>query len=213
MYRSAIYTAALALCGTAAAVISASTNQVAASGSKVLFDFRNASSLEDWTESSDTVRVVGMSKASFVLQKSQLFSRAVLFTMLNPQPNGACFAGFWNRKETHDLSGYEGLEVSVRQQGDAPIQKVVLYHNGEQEASGTCSYEVKYNAGNNTEFRSMQLPFSAFEGYKRGRKCPNPPPLNTANITSVGLQVAGGVHEDYKQSGVSSLEINYIRAY
>ena len=34
-----------------------------------------------------------MSKAGFTLQKSRIFQRAVLFALLNPQPNGAGFAG------------------------------------------------------------------------------------------------------------------------
>ena len=38
-------------------------------------------------------REPGKSKASFVLQKSRLFQRAIFFALLNPQPNGAGFAG------------------------------------------------------------------------------------------------------------------------
>ena len=37
-------------------------------------------------------REPGKSKASFVLQKSRLFQRAIFFALLNPQPNGAGFA-------------------------------------------------------------------------------------------------------------------------
>ena len=35
----------------------------------MLFDFTSIANVESWKESSDTVRDVGMSKASFVLQK------------------------------------------------------------------------------------------------------------------------------------------------
>merc|ERR1712156_919643 len=61
----------------------------------ILFDFTNENitkDVSDWYEVSDTVRTVGMSKATIVLQKTQVFRRAVLFALLNPQPNGAGFA-------------------------------------------------------------------------------------------------------------------------
>ena len=37
---------------------------------KMLYDFREINTLNKWNESSDTVRVPGMSKASFVIQVS-----------------------------------------------------------------------------------------------------------------------------------------------
>ena len=59
----------------------------------MLFDFAKMQELTGWIESSDTVRSQGMSKANLVLQKSPTFQRAIFFTLLNPQPNGAGFAG------------------------------------------------------------------------------------------------------------------------
>ena len=58
-----------------------------------LFDFTTMSDVNDWYEVSDTVREVGKSKATLVLQKTRKFQRAIFFTLLNPQSNGACFAG------------------------------------------------------------------------------------------------------------------------
>merc|ERR1711974_463781 len=63
---------------------------------KILFDFTDPTLFGEeqaasWWESSDTVRSAGMSKAVFSLQRSVRFQRAVLFAMINPQPNG--FAG------------------------------------------------------------------------------------------------------------------------
>ena len=54
--------------------------------------------LSQWFESSDTVRQPGTSKATLTLQKLNkecvgVDQRAVLFALLNPQPNGAGFAG------------------------------------------------------------------------------------------------------------------------
>ena len=105
----------------------------------VLFDFTDPStSLESWTESSDTVREVGMSKASFVIQQTQRYvnlknslttcqmsskyfflfryRRAIFFALLNPQPNGACFAGFRTHSVEFDPSKYQAVQVSWHQQ-------------------------------------------------------------------------------------------------
>lgn len=179
---------------------------------RMLFDFRNMSTLDGWVESSDTARTVGKSKASFVLQTTQVFQKGVLFAMLNPQPNGACFAGFVNDQHTFALSGYDGLELEVRQQGEAKVQKVVLYHHGDREQDGKCSYQATYTA-DSSEVQAVRLPWSLFEATRRGQRCPDAPRLDPNNITSVGLQVAGGVHDSYSQRGVSALEVSFIRAY
>jgi len=87
---------------------------------KMIFDFTDAAIFGEeqaasWWESSDTVRweqlqqfgkvfttvyykiklirSAGMSKAVFSLQRSVRFQRALLFAIINPQPNGAGFAG------------------------------------------------------------------------------------------------------------------------
>jgi Complex I intermediate-associated protein 30 (CIA30). len=56
------------------------------------------------------------------------------------------------------------------------------------------------------------LPLTEFKPFYRGRLLPDAPALNKANITRLGLQVFGGVYMDYKQKGVSSFEIDFIRA-
>lgn len=71
-----------------------------------------------------------MSKAVLVLQKTQRFQRGVLFTMLNPQPNGAGFAGF--RTDTEfDLSDFKSIQLFCRGQGENYGYKVVLRHKNE----------------------------------------------------------------------------------
>lgn len=56
------------------------------------------------------------------------------------------------------------------------------------------------------------MPLSKFEPYYRGKIIENGPVLNIKNITSFGIQVAGGVYEDFKQSGLSSLIVDQIWA-
>lgn len=57
-----------------------------------------------------------------------------------------------------------------------------------------------------------QLPLEDFLYYYRGELIEDAPALNLANITQVGIQMYGGVYEEYSQSGVSSLEIDFIKA-
>lgn len=72
-----------------------------------------------------------MSKASFVMQTTQKFQRAVFFGLLNPQPNGACFAGFKVILDHVNLSGFKAILLRARGQGEAKRFKVVLRHKGE----------------------------------------------------------------------------------
>lgn len=176
--------------------------------SKMMYDFRILDSLSNWVESSDTVREPGMSKGAFVLQKTKLFQRAVMFSMLNPQPNGAGFVGF-NTHDAWDLSPYHGVELRVRGQGDNYVYKVNFRHNG--QGSNHVSYEAFYEIPKN-EWTNIVLPFTAFKPYYRGQLVPAAEPLNTANITTVTLQIVGGVYSDFKQHGASSLEIDYMQA-
>ncbi|KAK7072853.1 hypothetical protein SK128_007831 [Halocaridina rubra] len=167
-------------------------------------------SLDNWKESSDTVRTPGMSKGAFVIQKSRLFQRAVFFSMLNPQPNGAGFVGF----VTHDgwnLRNFSGIELKVRGQGENFIYKVNFKHKGQLSDDGSPSYETFFKVPRN-EWMTLSLPFDSFKPYYRGRFLPDAEPLDTSDITSVTIQISGGVYEDYKQRGSSSLEIEYMQA-
>ena len=92
----------------------------------MLFDFTTLFSLNTWKESSDTVREVGMSKASFVLQKTEKYQRAIFFALLNPQSNGACFAGFRSHTD-FDSSSYTSVQLRLRgAQGDLWRYKILL---------------------------------------------------------------------------------------
>jgi hypothetical protein len=91
-------------------------------------------------EISDTEREVGKSKGVLVEQKTEQFQRAIFFSLLNPQPNGAGFAGVSYRKNSFDLSSFTGLKLSVRAQGENFVYKVILRHHNE-ESSLQPSYE------------------------------------------------------------------------
>jgi len=181
----------------------------------MLFDFTTIESLDGWEESSDTVREVGMSKASFVLQKTQKYQRAVFFALLNPQENGACFAGF--RSETNfDSSNYTDLVLRLRgYKGDLWRYKILLTN---QRETNQKSYEAYFNVNEvfqQTEAAGQRevdvtLPLDSFQAYYRGQLDPDAPPLNSSNVVSLGIQAAGGVYEEEKQSGVGAIEIDWI---
>ncbi|XP_044732342.1 uncharacterized protein LOC123295167 isoform X4 [Chrysoperla carnea] len=174
-----------------------------------LFDFTTVDNLNDWYEVSDSVREVGKSKGVMVLQKTRVFQRAIFFSLLNPQPNGACFAGV--KTETmFDLSKFESLTLNVRGQGSASIYKVVIKHKSQN--STTPDYEQTFEAPMDEEFVTVRLDLDKFKPYFRGKFVNDTEPLDKSHITSIGLQVAGGVYLPNKQSGVSSLEIDWMRA-
>lgn len=94
-----------------------------------MFDFTKDGDVDVWQEQSDTVRDVGMSKAIFVIHKNVGFRRAIFFALLNPQLNGAGFAGI-RAIQTYNLTGYTKLQIKCRGQGQFNGFKVTLRHKG-----------------------------------------------------------------------------------
>ncbi|XP_014473532.1 PREDICTED: uncharacterized protein LOC106743833 isoform X2 [Dinoponera quadriceps] len=177
----------------------------------MLFDFTSAQNVDDWREMSDTVRTVGKSKAVLTLQTSQLFQRAVFFTLLNPQANGAGFAGV--RTPTNlDLSRFKDIEITCRGQGQNSNYKISLRHKG-QDSNADLSYEQFFTVlMSNDEFSTVTLPLKDFKPYYRGHEMPDGEPLDTTNITMFEFQIYGGVYMPIKQRGVSALEIETVAA-
>lgn len=93
-----------------------------------LFNFENAVDLFNWSEQSDTVRSAGRSKATFDLYKTSVKQSAIFFSLLNPLPNGACFAGVRTSTQL-DLEGYQYISFTCKTTGSATIYKIVLRHN------------------------------------------------------------------------------------
>lgn len=124
----------------------------------MLWDFTTspAPDLSEWREQSDVVREPGKSKAVLVIQKSRLFQRAVFFTMLNPQPNGAGFAGYRTTARTLDLGGYSSLQMKVRGQGQNSHYKVTLHHMGMNDEPNP-TYEQTFKVSTNLLFESFSV--------------------------------------------------------
>jgi len=190
-----------------------STSKCSFTSENILFDFTNStSSVNDWIEISDTERDVGKSKGFLVEQKTQEFQRAIFFSLLNPQPNGAAFAGVAYRKKSFDLTNFSALKINVRAQGENYIYKMILRHHNEQ-SSLQPSYEIFFELPKNTLTEAFLL-FDDFKPYSRGKPLDpdTTPPLDRSDITSISLQIVGGVYSSVKQHGASSLEIDRISA-
>ncbi|XP_008202164.1 uncharacterized protein LOC103315391 isoform X1 [Nasonia vitripennis] len=190
-------------------IIFGSAMMKSSNGSKLVLDFTKLDNLNGWMESSDTVRRVGMSKATLTLQKTQVFQRAVFFTLLNAQPNGAGFAGM-RIPVSWDLREYDELRIRCRGQGQNSHYKIVLRHKG-QSSSDEVEYEQFFEAPlSNSSFSEVVLPLGNFKPYFRGREVKDAEPLDRARISMFGLQIYGGVYLPIKQSGVSALEIETV---
>ena len=185
----------------------------------VLFDFTNCtqSDIDSWNEISDTVRKPGMSKAVLSLQTTRVFQRAVMFAMINPQPNGAGFAGMKTTipDSAASQAGSTGLRLYVRGQGELKHWKVVLTDKDQVGVIGGYDYEQKFKLQkiSRREFEIVDLPFSDFKAYRRGKEVKDAPAFDLTKTGSFGFQTFGGVYDGYKQQGSGSLEIDDVTFY
>jgi hypothetical protein len=104
------------------------------------------------------------------------------------------------------------LKLCVRAQGENFFYKLILRHHNET-SSLQPSYEAFFQLPKN-EMIEKYLLFTDFKPYSRGKALdPNTTtPLDLTDITSIGLQIFGGVYSSVKQYGTSSLEIDSISA-
>nr|VZI43778.1 unnamed protein product [Spirometra erinaceieuropaei] len=168
----------------------------------LLFDFGTLHDFSDWIEVSDTVRVGGKSKAIIAPHRGSNFSCAIFFFLLDPLPNGACFAGVKYNGTRWNLTEYDGIEAELRRTGSNEWFKVVFDQR--------YSYEKQFQAP--SDFGTIRFPFSEMKAYHWGKPVDDAPPLNKSTL-DFGIQAFGGVFESFKQSGPGSLQINWVRAY
>lgn len=119
----------------------------------MLFDFQNATDLNNWTEQSDTVRSAGKSKATFDLYTTQTKQSAILFTLLNPLPNGACFSGVRTLTQLN-LDGYEYISFVCKTMGNATTYKIILRHNNLNDEPNP-TFEQKFKVSITNDIQNM----------------------------------------------------------
>ncbi|KAH8861598.1 NADH:ubiquinone oxidoreductase complex I intermediate-associated protein 30 [Schistosoma japonicum] len=177
----------------------------------ILFDFTDPKTeLDKWIEVSDTARTEGRSKATLVPQVASNYRSAIFFFLLNPQPNGACFAGVDYLLDNWDLSQYKGISIDLHRQGEVSGFKLIFYDNCSDIF--TCpSYESFFETTGGRQ--QIELAFSTFAPYFRGFPKPDAQPLDLTKLSRFGIQAYGGVNAIRKQYGPGSIELFTVTVY
>ena len=133
------------------------------------------------------------------------------------QPSGAGFAGVKTNlsSELINSDSSEGFLLQLRAQGELKFWKVVLTNKELPGQEALYTYEAKFQAlqEDSDDFQTIRVKFSDFQASYRGALVLDAPPLQLEKIETFGLQTFGGVYDEYKQSGVGSLEIDFIAMY
>jgi len=174
-----------------------------------------------WDEVSDTMRQAGLSKATLTIIAAETDRRASMFTLLVPQPNGACFAGMnyveYNTSSTvFDISSYSTFVLQdalvtgvVDSNVDNIIYKMILKDNNK---NSSLSFENSFNIPKVKTH--VELKISDFACFYRGKLCTDY--LNVKYITAIGLQVACGVYvapSPKTERSVTSIELTAISIF
>lgn len=123
---------------------------------------------------------------------------AVFEGTLSLENNGG-FASVRSNDLEPDLTGYKGIRVRVKGDGNAYQFRI---RTGFDRANYQHSFDTTKD-----EWTEVDLPLSAFDAAFRGQALPDHPPIDPAKITSMGFLIAD------KQEGQFRLEIDWVRAY
>jgi len=113
--------------------------------------------------------------------------------------NNGGFASVRSDPQDHDLSRFDGLVLRVR--GDGKRYRLRLRTTRTFDG---VSYQASLEPAAST-WQEVAIPFTAFEPVFRGRRVPNHPKLDPAEIQTFGLLIAD------RQEGPFRLELEWIR--
>ena len=183
------YVAALALTGL---TITMNTH---AAPERILFDFQAPTTSPAWQTVNDDV-MGGVSASLFQI----LTNGGAVFSGIVSLENNGGFASVRSSPARHDLKGC-GCFV-IRQRGDAHRYKfTVRTETGFDAPLYQCAFVTKRG-----EWEEHRLVFKDFVPTFRGRILTGLPPLNPANVTSVGFLISD------QQEGPFKLEVAWIKA-
>jgi len=165
-----------------------------AAAEKLLFDFQVATNQPVWQVVNDDV-MGGVSTSHF-----EAFSnRVAVFKGVVSLENNGGFASVRSSPALQDLSGCGCFLVRLR--GDGHRYKfTVRTATGFDAPLYQCGFVTKRN-----EWEEHRLVFKDFVPTFRGRTLTDVPPLNPANVVSVGLLIAD------KQEGPFRLEMSWVK--
>jgi NADH dehydrogenase [ubiquinone] 1 alpha subcomplex assembly factor 1 len=165
-----------------------------AASERMLFDFQASTNSSAWQIVNDDV-MGGVSTSSFRLTSGV----AVLQGKVSLENNGG-FASVRSSPARHDLTGCGCFVIRLR--GDGRRYKfTVRTETGFDAPLYQCAFETKRR-----EWEEHRLAFKDFVPTFRGRTLTGVPPLNPANVTSVGFLISD------QQAGPFRLEIVSISA-
>ena len=164
----------------------------------ILFDFADEPQVQQWHTENDVVMGgVSSSQVTYVSEEGAQKGLARFSGHVSLENNGG-FAQILYDKKTLDLSGFEGIELHVR--GDGQTYQLRLETNADRVA-----YAQSFVAKD--EWQHVRLPFADFKPTFRGEDVPDAPELNLASIRTVGFLIGNGEEADF------ALLIDAVEAY
>jgi monofunctional biosynthetic peptidoglycan transglycosylase len=161
---------------------------------KILFDFQTPANPPGWQIVNDDV-MGGVSTSQF-----QVVANSAVFSGLVSLENNGGFASIRPSSVKHDLGGFDAFVLRVR--GDGRRYKFTVRTGpGFDTPLYQCAFTTKHG-----EWEDHWVAFEDFVPTFRGRVLTDAPPLNPANVTSVGFLISD------QQAGVFQLDIKSIRA-
>ena len=185
-------TAPRLLIPTAFALLLAMNTNAAAD--KILFDFQTATNTAAWQVVNDDV-MGGVSTSSIRLTNGA----AVFQGEVSLETNGG-FASVRSLPARYDLAGCDTFVIRVR--GDGRRYKFTARTD---RSFDSAIYQTVFTTKKG-EWAEHRLPLKQFVPTFRGRVLAGSPPLNLAQVTSVGFLISD------KQAGPFRLEIVWIKA-
>jgi monofunctional biosynthetic peptidoglycan transglycosylase len=162
----------------------------------MVIDFSQPDARVSWQIINDGVMGgISRSEMAFTEQGSGLF-RGVL----SLENNGG-FASARQSGRSHDLSGYDGLQLEVT--GDGHSYQLRLKTDNRYDG---ISYRYRFTTEPGKPV-TVSAPFTDFEPVFRGRVIPDAPPLDPAKIEQIGFLISD------MQDGPFRLEIAWIQTF
>jgi hypothetical protein len=162
---------------------------------KILFDFQAETNLAAWQIVNDDV-MGGVSTSAF---RATTNGTALFTGHLSLENNGG-FASVRSLPRRTDLTGCGSFLIRLR--GDGRGYKFTVRTDSNLDSP---LYQAAFPTQKG-EWKELRLPFNRFVPTFRGRVLNDVPPLNPAQVTSVGILIAD------KQEGPFRLEISSVKA-
>lgn len=173
---------------------------------KMIIDFtKKVENLIIVTDS--TERVQGLSNASITFQDSHNNKSHFFYAHLEPQPNGAAFAGFKVKRQL-DFSSNHQISITLKNLIEKSISSQLVITTKDSDIVGF-TYKSDFIL-DESRLVKIDIPFNHFEANRRGEPYPSAPEIDLKNITSIGIRIIGRADVNLRQKGVFALQLTNI---